>query len=148
MLIVLLVALLCLVLCVGLHYQVFALLSTKLARVRAKERWRVMIGVAVALVAHLVEIGIFAAAMACLHQLPPEWNVGELKGAQVGFAPDYVYCSAMAYTTLGFEQITPTGSIRLLIGVEALVGLVLVAWSASFTYVQMGRYWTEHPGKE
>ena len=148
MAIVLLLSLVCLMSSVGIHYECFRLMSAHVPRLQAKERWRIMAIILGALFAHLVEIGVFAAAMAFLHQLHSSWNVGELKGATPGFAPDYLYCSAMSYTTLGFEQITPVGAIRFLIGVEALTGVVLVAWSASFTYLQMSRYWGEPPKKK
>ena len=147
MAIVLLLSVTCLMSCVGIHYECFRLLSAHVARLHTKERWRIMTNILGALLAHLVEIGVFAGAMAFLHQLPASWNVGELKGATPGNAADYLYCSAMSYTTLGFEQITPTGAIRFLIGVEALTGVVLVAWSASFTYLQMSRYWGNEPPK-
>jgi hypothetical protein len=29
-------------------------------------------------------------------------------------------------------------------GVEALVGLLMIGWSASFTYLMMERFWPEH----
>ena len=145
MLIVLLLSLMCLVTSVGIHYECFRLLSAHVPRLHAKERWRMIIVIVGSLAAHLVEIGVFASAMAFLHQLPVSWNVGDLKGATPGYAPDYLYCSAMSYTTLGFEQITPIGSVRFLIGIEALTGVVLVAWSASFTYLQMSKFWGDPP---
>jgi uncharacterized membrane protein len=37
----------------------------------------------------------------------------------------------------------PVGAIRILAGVEALTGLVLVAWSASFAFLQMQRHWKQ-----
>jgi hypothetical protein len=54
---------------------------------------------------------------------------------------DSVYLSAMTYTTVGFGDLTPAGAIRFLSGTEALTGLMLVTWSASFTYLEMERYW-------
>jgi hypothetical protein len=33
------------------------------------------------------------------------------------------------------------GAIRFLAGTEALTGFVLVTWSASFTFVEMQRFW-------
>src|SRR5215813_3239968 len=122
MFIVLFLSLVCLMTCVGIHYECFRLLSSHVPRLHAKERWRIMSVILGALAAHLLEIGVFAAGMAFLHQLPASWGVGELKGATPGNAADDLYCSAMSYTTLGFEQITPVGTIRFLIGVEALTG--------------------------
>ena len=34
------------------------------------------------------------------------------------------------------------GELRLLAGVEALNGLLLIGWSASYTYIAMERFWT------
>jgi hypothetical protein len=37
--------------------------------------------------------------------------------------------------------VTPVGPIRLLAGLEALNGLLLIGWSASYTYIAMERFW-------
>ncbi|MEM9882591.1 MAG: potassium channel family protein, partial [Planctomycetota bacterium] len=58
---------------------------------------------------------------------------------------DAVYFSAAVYTTVGFGDITPVGHLRLLVGIEALTGLMLVAWSASFTFLVSSRL---HPSIE
>ena len=142
MLSVLAASLLALVVCVGIHYRVLGLLSLHLPRIRNRQR-QVMLGIVGAIVGHALEIGVFAVAMSVLHRLPADWHVGDLQGAEARSVTDYLYCSAMSYTTLGFENVTPVGAIRLLVGTEALTGLVLVAWSASFTYLQMENLWTE-----
>ena len=46
-------------------------------------------------------------------------------------------------TGLGYGDMVPVGSVRLLTAAEALNGLVLLGWSVSFTYLIMQRYWTE-----
>jgi hypothetical protein len=53
----------------------------------------------------------------------------------------YLYFSAETYTSLGFGDIYPLGEIRMVVGVEALTGLLMIAWTASFTYLEMQRYW-------
>ncbi|MBT7370542.1 MAG: two pore domain potassium channel family protein, partial [Gammaproteobacteria bacterium] len=40
----------------------------------------------------------------------------------------------------------PTGHLRFLSGLESLVGLVLIGWTASFIYVEMTRFWREPEG--
>jgi len=52
-----------------------------------------------------------------------------------------LYFSAETYTSLGYGDVVPTGPLRTLAGVEALNGLLLIGWSASFTYVAMQRFW-------
>lgn len=60
-----------------------------------------------------------------------------LQGVYDGTFNDAIYFSAAVYTTVGFGDITPLGYLRLMVSFEALAGLVLIAWSASFTFVAM-----------
>lgn len=90
--------------------------------------------------AHLLEVVIYALGLSLL-----DWaGEGELTGAIVGgpgWFEDHLYFSLASYTTLGIGDILPRGNIRIVAGLEALNGLVLVAWSASFTYLIMERLW-------
>lgn len=52
-----------------------------------------------------------------------------------------MYFSAITYTTVGFGDFVPTGPVRFLAGTEALTGFLLITWSASFTFLEMRRYW-------
>jgi len=56
-----------------------------------------------------------------------------------------MYFSAETYTSLGFGDMTPIGPIRLIAAVEALNGLLLIGWSASFTYISMEKFWLNKP---
>lgn len=89
--------------------------------------------------AHLVEIILFA----LVYWLMVLAGLGELTGAHTKTVTDYFYFSIATYTTLGIGDIAPAGAIRLVAGVEALAGLVLITWSASFTYLAMERMWTD-----
>lgn len=40
----------------------------------------------------------------------------------------------MTYTTLGLSEFSPTGHLKLLTGFEALLGFVMLTWSATFFY--------------
>ena len=33
------------------------------------------------------------------------------------------------------------GALRMICGIESLIGLLMVSWTASFTYLVMRRYW-------
>lgn len=90
--------------------------------------------------AHLFEVFLYALALSALDVA----GYGSLVGAVVGgpgWFVDHFYFSIASYTTLGLGDIMPQGPIRLIAGVEALNGLVLVAWSASFAYLVMERLW-------
>jgi hypothetical protein len=54
---------------------------------------------------------------------------------------DCAYFSFTVFTTLGFGDIQPMGNIRYITGIEALTGLVLITWTASFLYYEMQRHW-------
>ena len=47
------------------------------------------------------------------------------------------------YTTLGFGDLVPLGPIRHMTGSESVAGLVLITWSASFTFLEMQRFWKD-----
>jgi hypothetical protein len=52
-----------------------------------------------------------------------------------------MYFSAETYTSVGYGDVVPVGHVRLLAGIEALNGLVLIGWTASYTYIAMERFW-------
>lgn len=80
---------------------------------------------------HMVEILIFAGAYWLSWEI---LGIGEIRGAFAGTAVDYVYFSLVCYTTIGFGDITPEGALRILAGLEGITGLVLITWSATFTF--------------
>ena len=55
-----------------------------------------------------------------------------------------MYFSAVTYTTLGMGDMFPIANVRLIAGVEALTGLMMIGWSASFTYLAMEKFWPLH----
>jgi Ion channel len=94
-------------------------------------------------VVHVTEIWVFAAGYALLVGI---WGVGALGGIAAPELADFVYFSAMSYTTVGFGDVVPVGAIRFLTGIEALTGLVMITWSASYTFLEMQHDW--RPGSK
>jgi hypothetical protein len=88
---------------------------------------------------HTLEIVIFAAAFKFLHAT----GLGDLHGLSNQQFFSYFYYSAVVYTTLGFGDIIPIGPAKILTGMESLVGLGFITWSASFTFLEMQRYWRD-----
>lgn len=125
-------------LAVAIHYEFLFQASGFLHKMPGKHRFRMLIGVFVALLAHIIEIWLFAVAFYFMHHAD---DYGSLNGNFDGSLLDSVYFSFISYTTLGIGDIEPVGQLRFLVGIEALVGLVLIAWSASFFYDTMRRYW-------
>jgi hypothetical protein len=50
----------------------------------------------------------------------------------------------VSYPSLGSGDVFAIDNVRLISGVEALVGLLMVGWSASFTYLAMEKFWPMH----
>jgi hypothetical protein len=44
---------------------------------------------------------------------------------------------------VGYGDFVAQGYVRYLTGVEALTGLILITWSASFLFIEMQKYWTD-----
>jgi hypothetical protein len=104
-------------------------------------RTKLLVVMFVAFVAHAVEIGLYAVATFALIRFR---DVGALSGEQTTTFLDCLYFSAETYTSLGLGDIAPLGPVRLLAGVEALNGLLMIAWTASFTYLSMEKFWSPH----
>jgi len=122
---------------VAVHYEALRLLSSLHPR-----RWggRVNIGVLIVciIVAHVVESLVFAFGYwLCDHGL----GLGGLSGpsAQSPFA--FIYFALETFTTQNLGDLQPLGASRLVASLEPLVGVILIGWSTSFTFVMMRRDW-------
>jgi len=121
------------------HYEILRLLSAVLPGLKIHNRAKVLVVIFSALVAHLLEIGVYGVAIFLLVE---HFGAGSIEGA-VGFLMlTCLFYSAETYTSLGFGDMMPVGPVRLLAGIEALNGLLLIGWSASYTYIVMRRFWT------
>jgi hypothetical protein len=125
--------------CVVLHYEVLSLCNRNLPVLSHRRRPRVLILICVVLVAHIAEIWLFGIGYFVLAGNP---GFGNLAGLPTTELPDFVYFSAITYTTVGFGDVVPVGAIRFLAGVEALTGFVMITWSASYTFLEMQRDWS------
>ena len=111
---VIIATLLAVVLCVVLHYEALSRLTGVLKRIRMPARPRISTdGHGSLLANHPIELF------------------------------DAIYYSAVCFTTLGLGDLVPVGAVRFMTGTEALTGFVLIAWSASFTFVEMERFWKQ-----
>jgi hypothetical protein len=140
MLYVLLINCLVVATAVLVHYEFLARLSSVIPKMQIKHRYKMVFGVFGALVAHIVEIWLFALAYYLMHKAEG-W--GELTGNFNGSLMDCVYFSSTVFSTVGFGDIVPIGDLRFLTGIESLTGLVLITWTASFLYFEMQRYWNK-----
>lgn len=128
--------------CVLLHYETLRLLSFVLLRFHAKRRRRILVLMVALLSLSVVEIWVFGFGYDLLLANPA---IGALHGPAAASENllDYVYFSASIDTTLGLGDFVPSGSIRFLVGMAALLGFTLLSWSAAFTFLEMERFWRD-----
>ncbi|GJM20406.1 MAG: hypothetical protein DHS20C15_03210 [Planctomycetota bacterium] len=126
--------------CVLFHYEAMNWSSLVALRLPLPRRLRIVVLLVVMMMAHVVEVWFFGLTFWWLDRWP---ELGHLPGTFHEGALDFVYYSVTCFTTLGFGDIVPTGAVRILTGCEALVGLSLITWSASFGFLEMQRDWGE-----
>lgn len=133
-----LVSILLVLITIGIHFEFLRNMPRIAESFGVRPRLRVLILMVGAFAAHTLEIYMFALGYRLLDAVYPSQL---FDGVFNGQFSDYVYFSAAAYTSLGVGDIWPLGPVRLISGTEALTGLIMIAWTASFTYLMMGRYW-------
>ncbi|MEN3292439.1 MAG: hypothetical protein V7642_1692 [Burkholderiales bacterium] len=120
-----------------IHYEVLRLITIGLPALHMRARAKLMIVIFGAFIAHAIEIILYAIAFYLLAQY---LRAGTLGAGQLSFSR-CVYFSGETYTSLGYGDVVPHGALRLLAGMEALNGLLLIGWTASYTYIAMERFW-------
>lgn len=136
-----LVALLLTALVVVVHFEGVHWLASRFAtREPRRDRWAMLKIIFALLGLHIVEIWCFGVAYWLLARIPDTGFVHGEHGMDRLF--DAIYFSAATFSTVGFGDLSPVGALRLLAGMEALTGLLLITWSASFTYLEMSRLWS------
>jgi len=120
------------------HYEVLRFLSNYVPRIRIRPRARLLAVLFGTFFGHLLEISFYAVAY---YSLRDRFGLGNFGGKFADNFTSYLYFSGETYTTIGLGDIYPLGSLRLITGIEALNGLLLIGWSASFTYLVMQKFW-------
>ncbi|MCU7871990.1 MAG: potassium channel family protein [Candidatus Thiodiazotropha sp. (ex Lucinoma borealis)] len=128
-----LIALITVLVCVWIHSQVLIGLARGRSRLPRGQN-RIFLVMLVLLFTHIVEILIFAVAYLVMLQ---DSAFGQIVLLDTISFVDCIYFSSVVYTTLGFGDLVPTGLIRIITGVEALMGLSLTAWSISSAFIEI-----------
>ncbi len=122
-----------------IHYE--SLRLTSLMELNFAPRKRILVVIFAAFFAHLIEITLYAFSYLFI----VEWiGSGSLGGQPTASFYDYFYFSIATYTTLGIGDFYPLEGLRILTGMESLIGLMMITWTASFTYLNMEKFWKLH----
>ena len=89
--------------------------------------------VSLLLVLHLVEMAIWAAAFTAADVLP-DFDTS-------------LYFSLKSYTTVGYGDVLPPNSWRLLGPIEAAVGVLMLGWSTSIIVAAVQRIYNSRPAR-
>ena len=120
------------------HFEVLRVLNSGLPKLNIPSRNKLLVVIFATFVAHAFEIFIYALGFFVLIKYA---GAGGLVGSAEFSMLHCFYFSAETYTSLGFGDLTPKGPVRLMVGIEALNGLLLIGWSASYTYFAMEQFW-------
>ncbi len=90
--------------------------------------------VAVLMISHLAQILLFSIFYVVLSD---ESNF--LSGNLDNNFIDYFYFSLSSYSTLGIGDVYPVGNLKIISGIEALLGLIMIAWSATLNFSMLMR---------
>ena len=127
-----------------LFYEIMRAVWNCLPKLTIAPRYRILIVMMAIFTGHTIAVWLYGIAYWLMIEFA---NIGSLSGEfEQGFL-SYIYFSAATYSSLGIGDIFPKGALRFVAGVEVLNGLVLIAWSASFTYLTMQKFWDLHPRK-
>ena len=123
--------------CVTMHYESLRFLGRTLGA-HVHKRIGVLLVMLGLLVAHGLEIWVFALGYLFADMMP---DMGHVAGVAKPDIIDYMYLSSMTYATVGFGDLVPVGAMRMLSAAEALTGMSMITWSASFTFLAMQKFW-------
>ncbi len=121
-----------------IHYEALRMLSLRVVERAGLPRLKTLLTVFSIFLAHVIEVWLFAGG---LYLGSVHFGLGELQGNFSGSVRDYAYFSAVVYTSLGFGDIFPVGELRTIVAYESVIGLLMMAWSAAFTFHFMQRHW-------
>jgi hypothetical protein len=142
------------------HYQGLRIISGIVEVVKISPHARMVIVVFGVIVVHTVEIATHAVGYMVADRIA---GMGDFVGLHdslisetvLSAVPraglslsfyDYFYFSAETFASLGLGDIYPIGNLRMMASFEVLSGLILIGWSASFTYIAMRKFWELHVG--
>lgn len=129
--------------CSMIIYELLRAVWHKLPHMKAHPRKRVLLMVAGVFAGHIINIWIFGA----VYHLLCVYGYGTFTGTDIERGLYHLdvfgamYFSAVTYTTLGLGDITPEGALRMIAGVEALTGFIMIGWTVTFTYLAMEKFW-------
>ena len=124
----------------GMHYEALRGLNLGVERLIAASRARLVVVVLSLFGVHVAEVVVYAAAFYLLTRHAGMGGLGASGPPSFSVA---MYFSLETYSSLGYGDVVPSGALRMMAGAEALNGLLLIGWSASYAHIAMERFWQD-----
>jgi hypothetical protein len=125
-----------------IFYEVLYLVWRWIDKARISHRFKVFVIIMAIFGVHTLFIWMYGILYFMMEHFDFGYLIFTVKGERiVRDFMDYIYFSASAYSALGLGDVVPQKATRFIASVEALNGLVLIAWSASYTYLSMEKFW-------
>ncbi len=125
-----------------IHYESLGLVTGLASRSALSPRFKMLAVIFGILLAHMVEAAVFAVGFFVGAEV---LHIGRFIGAAPQNAFQYYYFALETYTTQSVGDLYPVGGLRMMASLEPLVGLMLIGWSTSLTFLLMRRYWRITP---
>lgn len=117
----------------ALHYAIVSSAIRHLGKADFHRGRKLVLALCVSGIAHVLVVVLYAGAYSTGLTL----GVGDLRGETSISGMDVFYFSLVTYTSLGLGDIVPTGHLRMIAGIEALNGFLLISCSAAMLFLFM-----------
>jgi len=124
-----------------IFYEIMYLAWAKIGHLKASHRIKIFILVITIFAAHTFCVWFYGFVYYAMHNLGLGSVTFTDRAETMTNIADFIYFSSITYSSLGYDNILAHKEIQFLTGVEVLNGLVLIAWSASYTYIMMEKFW-------
>ena len=122
----------CVVLSILLQFEMIGWLWRVNVGRGSRTRARIALSVSCLIGLHLLVVTVFGVAYLIGERL---LGLGTLAASRPINVLDLFYYSAEVFSTLGLGDMSATSYLRMLTSVEALAGMLLLSWSASFIVI-------------
>lgn len=141
---ILIIAFLTMLVATGFFYECMCLLLRFTSNFKFSPRsllYTLMTGI---FLAHGLTITLYA----MIYWMLVHWfGYEQLSGLVNNHYLSYLYYSATTYSSLGVGDVFSAGGLRFITGLQAINGLILIAWSATITYFSIQKMWKKHDVK-
>lgn len=124
-------------LCVMLFYEILGHVWVRLPKLDGRPRTQIFVTIFSVFAGHTLAIWLFGLVY---YVLSVHADFGSMHGVHSNELISYVYFSGATYSSVGFGDVYVQGPLRMIATVEVLLGLILIGWSVTFTYLVTDKF--------